>query len=330
MEKIVDRKWYKGDTHLHTINSDGVLTKGQLVDYCKRKGLDFMIITDHNFNSVKESYFDKDMLVIQGQEVTGALGHVNVWGKKVPIEPPYTLDTEEDYERILSASRAAGATISVNHPFDTNWPFKNDFDKFDFDCVEVWNTVQHSDNMKNRDWWVAELLKGNRIGAIGGSDFHRNYFKLGLLAMPTTVVHAEKKTEEAILQAMREGRSVITNSPDSTMIYMTCGRAGIGDTVKLDGAQKIEVTVTDLKAGNTVTIYNNEKPIFTYTAKTGAKTFMCCADIEEKGFVRVEVTYKLFSPVKKLYKFVESKFLDSDSGEVPEFIRAFTNPIWVE
>lgn len=330
MERLVDRQWYKGDTHLHTVNSDGKLTKGQLVEYCKKKGLDFMIITDHNFNSVEKSYFDGDMLVMQGQEVTGKLGHVNVWGKKVPIDPPYTLESEEDYLHILSESRKAGATISVNHPFDTNWPFKNDFDKFDFDCVEVWNTVQHSDNMKNRDWWVSQLLKGKRISAIGGSDFHKDYFRLKLLAMPTTIVYAEDKSEESILKAMREGRCVITNSPDSSMIYIKCGTAQVGDTVSLEDAQKLEVTVTDLKAGNTVTVYNNEKAIYTYTAKKPIKTFMSSVDIEEKGFVRVEITYKLASPIKKVYKLVESNFLNNDSGEVPDFIMAMTNPIWVD
>ena len=50
------RKWYKGDTHLHTTNSDG------------------------------------NMLIIQGQELTDEPGHVNVWGAKVPHDPPHKLD----------------------------------------------------------------------------------------------------------------------------------------------------------------------------------------------------------------------------------------------
>ncbi len=329
MEQVIDRKWYKGDTHMHTLNSDGLLTKGQLVDYCKKKGLDFMIITDHNFNSVEKAYFDGDMLVMQGQEVTGKTGHVNVWGKRVPFEMPYSLDSQEDYKAILDACKKAGATVSVNHPFDTNCPFTHDLEAFDFDCVEVWNTVMHSDNIKNRDWWVSQLLKGRRIAAVGGSDFHRNYYRLPILAMPTTRVYAEEKSEEAILKAMREGRSVITNSPDSTMLYMKCANAQVGDTVSLESAQKLELTVTDLKAGYTVRVFNNDKELYTYTAKKGTKIFMCAIDIEEKGFVRAEVTYKFNPLTKRIYKFVESKFLKSN-GEVPDFIYALTNPIWVE
>ncbi|MGN0522555.1 MAG: CehA/McbA family metallohydrolase [Eubacterium sp.] len=325
----MERIWLKGDTHLHTINSDGSLTKGQLVEACKKKGLDFMIITDHNFNSVEKTYFDKDMLVIQGQEITGDPGHVNIWGKKVPLEPPYELNNAEDYKSIINMCKDAGAVISVNHPFCSMCTFHLNLEDYPFDCVEVWNTIQHSDNMKNRDWWVKQLLKGKHIGAVGGSDYHRDRFKVPLLAMPTTYVLAESKSEKDILKAMCEGRSVVTNDPKSTMIYMTCADAQVGDTVKLSDNQKLELKITNLKKGHRILVYNNEKIIFDYTATKSAQTFMATVDIEEKGFVRTEITYR-FSPVmKKIYTAVESRFLNGD-GQVPDFIWAFTNPIWIE
>lgn len=61
-----NRIWLKGDTHLHTCNSDGKLTPGQLVEACQQAGLDYAIITDHNYNTVKASYTDKNLLVMQG------------------------------------------------------------------------------------------------------------------------------------------------------------------------------------------------------------------------------------------------------------------------
>lgn len=206
-----ERQWYKGDTHMHTINSDGVLTKGQLVDKCKKAGLDFMIITDHNFNSVEKSYFDKDMLVIQGQELTDEPGHVNIWGKKVPFDPPHKLDTAEDYHRYIDACKDAGAVVSLNHPFCSNCPFRLEPEDYPFDCVEVWNTIQHSDNIKNMEWWHSQLLQGKHIPAVGGSDFHRDY-GINFLAMPTTYVNAKSKSEKDILEAICEGRCFVTNT----------------------------------------------------------------------------------------------------------------------
>lgn len=326
----MERVWLKGDTHLHTINSDGVLTKGQLVDACKEKGLDFMIITDHNFNSVEESYFDGDMLIIQGQEITGEPGHVNVWGKKVPLEPPYSLDNQEDYTAILDECKKAGGVISVNHPYCTNCGYHLNLEDYPFDCVEVWNAIQHTDNMKNRDWWVNQLLKGNKIAAVGGSDYHKNYVGVNILAMPTTIVNAKEKTADAVLKAIVEGRSVITNSPNSSMIYLSCGDATIGDTIKLEQCQKLELKATDLRKGHTIKVFNNEKVIFEQKIAKNSPMLLTTIDIEEKGFVRCEITYEFSSVTKKLYTFAENKVLKEPAGPVPEFIWALTNPIWVE
>lgn len=269
------------------------------------------------------------MLIIQGQEITGEPGHVNIWGKKVPVDPPYALDNAEDYKKIIDKCKEKGATISVNHPFCSECGFHLDLEAYPFDCVEVWNTIQHSDNMKNRDWWVDQLLKGNRIAAVGGSDFHKNYYNVSLLASPTTYVNAKSKSEKDILEAMREGRCFVTNSPNASTLFLNCGYAEIGDTVSLSDNQKLEIKVSDFKRGHTLRVYNNDRVIFETTAQKSTEAFLIAVDIEEEGFVRAEITYKFSPVVKKLYTAVESKFLNG-SGEVPEFIWAFTNPIWVE
>lgn len=325
-----NRKWFKGDTHLHTINSDGVLTKGQLVDRCKQMGLDFMIITDHNFNSVKESYYDGDILIIQGQEITGDNGHVNIWGAKVPEEPPYKLDTKEDYQNIIKKCKEAGATVSLNHPFCSQCGFRFDIDDLYCDCIEVWNTIQHTDNMKNRDWWVKKLLNGEKIAAVGGSDFHKDYVPDILLACPTTFVLAEEKTPEAILKAMRNGNCFVTNSPISTRLYLTCGDAVMGDTVNFTPNTVVTVKTENLLPAHKLCIYNNDRLIFSYNTKIGEKDAEFQCEVKEKGFVRAEVTYEYKGAVKKLYSTVEHKFLKCNNKVLPPFIRAFTNPIYFE
>ena len=326
----MNRKWYKGDTHLHTVNSDGDLTLGQLVEKGKNKGLDFMIITDHNYNTVDESYYDGDMLVIQGQEITDEMAHINVWGVKVPEDPPYVLNDAEDYKKLVKKCKDAGGIISANHPFCSMCGFQISLDNFKFDCVEVWNTVQHSDNMKNRDWWVDKLLKGEKISAVGGSDYHRDVAKLPILAMPTTYVHAKSNTEKDILEAIKEGRCVVTNSPSSSMINLSYGNCGIGDTGSLADGHKLRVAVTNMMIGHTLKIYNNDKVIFETKANKNAKLYMTAVDVKEAGFVRAEITYKFPAGIKKIYKLVEKKFLDCKDNFIPDFIWAFTNPIWIK
>ena len=329
------KKWYKGDTHLHTTNSDGAMSVDTLISECKKIGLEYMIITDHNYNSVEKSYYDGDMLVIQGQELTHENGHVNVWGEKVPHEPPHQLETADDYADIIAKCKEAGATVSMNHPFCSNCPFLLDMEAYPFDCVEVWNTIQHSDNVKNRDWWVQQLLKGHRIAAVGGSDHHRYYAGISLLAVPTTYVLAEEKTKDAVLQALREGRSVVTNSPKAGMIYLTVGDSQVGDTAKLSDCKTADIKVTKLKKGHRVVIYNNDKIIYKHVAKKYTEEFYASAEITEPGFIRAEIEYDLNPVMDKLMIFGEKTFMgkrgkETDTKKMPTLFWAFTNPIWIE
>lgn len=326
----MDRKWLKGDTHLHTTNSDGVLHQYELIENCKKLGLDWIIITDHNYDTVKESYSSDGLNVIKGQEVTGENGHVNVWGAEVGYEAPYDLSDIDAYKKIMKKAKKNGATVSVNHPFCSLCGFKMDIDDFPMDCVEVWNTVQHSDNAKNLAWWVNKLDQGIKIGAVGGSDYHRNYAGLNILSMPTTITHAESNTPEAVLQALREGRSVVTNSPNSSMIYLSVEDAQLGDTVKLEGSFLVgSCKVTKLLPGFTLKVYNNDEIVYSHKAVVPEKVHEARFEVKSTGYVRAEIEYNLTKTLKKLYVIGEKKFLNTD-GWVPSFIWTFTNPIWIE
>jgi predicted metal-dependent phosphoesterase TrpH len=327
----MNRHWYKGDTHLHTTGSwDGHLHQYELIDRCKELGLDWMIITDHNNNTLDKSYSSDGLTVIQGQEVTGDNGHVNMWGAKVAYDPPYDLSNLDAYKKIAKATKDNGATICVNHPFCTNCGFRLDLDDFPMDCVEVWNTIQHSDNIKNMNWWVNKLNQGIKIGAVGGSDFHQNVAGLDLLAMPTTITHAKSNSPQDILQALREGRSVVTNKPNTSMIYLTVDDAELGDTIELNGTFLVgKCKVTKLLPNHTIKIFNNNKIVYQYTAKTYEKEHTAVFEIRDKGYVRAQIDYKFSPAIKKLYTLVEKKFLKGD-GQVPDFFWAFTNPIWIK
>lgn len=332
----MERRWFKGDTHLHTTNSDGHLHQYELIDRCKGLGLDWIMITDHNYNTVKETYSSDGLTVIQGQELTDEPGHVNVWGKKVPFEPPHTLNTAEDYKKYIDACKKSGAVVSLNHPFCSNCPFRLEPEDYGFDCVEVWNTIQHSDNIKNMQWWHNQLLKGKHIAAVGGSDFHKSYAFIDFLAMPTTITYAKSNSAEDILEALCEGRSVITNRPNTSMIYLHVGGAGLGDTVELNGTLTGTCNITKLMPNHTVRIFNNDRIVYQYTAKGYEKSHKATFSIMEKGFVRAEITYRFDPLLEKVYAFAEKKFLSNrgvqsgDSLTLPDFFWAFTNPIWID
>ncbi len=53
-------------------------------------------------------------------------------------------------------------------------------------------------------------------------------------------------------------------------------------------------------------------------------------EIREKGYVRAEIEYKFTPALKKVYTFAEKQFLNACGDNVPPFIWAFTNPIWID
>lgn len=42
-------RWYKGNTHTHTLNSDGDSTPDEVVRWYREHGYHFLVLTDHNF-----------------------------------------------------------------------------------------------------------------------------------------------------------------------------------------------------------------------------------------------------------------------------------------
>src|SRR5687768_16261755 len=90
-------RWYKGNLHTHTLNSDGDSTPNDVVRWYREHGYHFVTLTDHNYltgvdglNAVHGA--DDKFLVIKGEEVTDRSGgkpiHVNGLDPARFIEPP--------------------------------------------------------------------------------------------------------------------------------------------------------------------------------------------------------------------------------------------------
>src|SRR5437667_11881446 len=78
--------WYKGNTHTHTVNSDGDSTPDEVARWYREHGYRFLILSDHNFLTTVEGLnalhgADEQFLLIKGEEVTDRLDekpiHVN-------------------------------------------------------------------------------------------------------------------------------------------------------------------------------------------------------------------------------------------------------------
>lgn len=166
----------KVEFHCHTNASKDSLTHPRdLVDTCRRKGIDRVIITDHNTiqGARVAQALDPD-LVIVGEEIMTTQGEI--LAAFVQEEIPRGLSPAETIQQL----KDQGAFISVSHPFDAwregGWQ-EADLLKIlpDVDAIEVYNSRCMLPRFNRAARQFAE--KHNLAGTVG-SDAHAA-FELG-------------------------------------------------------------------------------------------------------------------------------------------------------
>jgi len=324
-------RWLKGDTHLHTVNSDGSLTVEQVGTRIKKKGLDFMIITDHNnFFHNKRLPVIPDLTIIPGVEFTHYSGHVNLIGLESPYTGSYVLNSFEEFIERLKEPREKGAIISINHPFCSLCPWLWPKEGFEYDFVEVWNGPMRKDNLTTIAWWQEQLASGRKLIALGGSDFHWEIGPISYLAMPTACVYAKANSKDDILTAMKRGNISLKRSAKAPMLQLECGGAIMGDSVKFAPGTKVTIKTDKLKKGYSIVVYDATGKIFQHKAKKTAP-YSVELEVERKGFIRAEIRYTAGIIESFIYKLVISFLIKSQAKEpVPEMIAALTNPIYFD
>ncbi len=219
--------WYRGDLHMHTIYSDGSGAPAEVAVIAVEHGLDFFGITDHNRAQSPVGLVPQGNgwpVLVPGVEVTTYAGHFNVWGTGNWYD--FRHPTAEGLQRAVDEALADGGTVSMNHPkpFGPEWAFP---EVTGFHTIEAWNGWWARLNADSLAWWHRQL-DGAALPMIGGSDMH-NHRSHGApnrpldpprIGHPTTWVQVENElTAEAILAAIREGRTFVSESPSGPQLY---------------------------------------------------------------------------------------------------------------
>lgn len=159
----------KVDFHCHTYHSpDSLTTIDDLIRNIKKRGLDRVVVTDHNcLAGAQEAHNAAPDLVIVGEEVQTSEGEF--LAAFVTREVPKGLEPMEAYKRL----RDQGAFISVSHPFDpqrSGWSNKTLLEIAPIvDAIEVFNArvLDMTMNLK-----AEEFARAHNLSGTAGSDGH--------------------------------------------------------------------------------------------------------------------------------------------------------------
>lgn len=218
-------KWFKGNTHTHTINSDGDSTGDEVFRWYRENGYNFLVLTDHNFltnieglNAVHGA--DQKFTVIKGEEVTNQFGDKPLHINGLNVEKLVPAQTGKSVPEILQKSvneiRAAKGVPHINHP-NFNWAITSDDLKKveNYKLFEIYNGHPLVNNLGGGDkpgleqMWDTILSSGKLLYGIAVDDAHN--FKnpwdknASLPGKGWVVVRAEQLEPDAILAAMEKG-----------------------------------------------------------------------------------------------------------------------------
>jgi predicted metal-dependent phosphoesterase TrpH len=164
--------------HCHTVYSDGLATPEKLLELCKRKGIDRLVITDHN--TIRGALCAKELdpeRVIIGEEILTTQGEL--LAAFVKEEIPKRLTPMETIRRL----KDQGAFISVAHPFDRlrcGWETDELLEILPHvDAIETFNARAYRAAVNQQ---AQEFSRQHKLAGTVGSDAHAS-FELGAATM---------------------------------------------------------------------------------------------------------------------------------------------------
>ena len=188
----------KIDLHVHTNHSDSTSSVEKIIEVARERHLDGIAITDHEtvIASAYTSRLAPDLIIIPGVEIETTEGHILVLGVKNP--PTKGLNAVE----VAEYARKKGGIIIIPHP---NIPFLSMREEV---IRQVKPDAIETHNAKTPFFWhfkEKNIRLADRLGLpkTGGSDAHSHQ----TVGDMYTVVDADSRTVEAVLEAVRRGKT---------------------------------------------------------------------------------------------------------------------------
>lgn len=275
------RRLLRGDTHMHTLGSDGCMSVYDTAKTARQLGMDYIFITDHN-NYAHNLNLPAltDITILPGTEWTHYQGHAGLLGVPRPFGSAFCVNSQQEAEQKLEEAHQNGALIVLNHPFCPNCGWHFGFD-VPFDLIEIWNggTVGGA-NTACLAWWHEQLCAGRHLPILGGSDFHRPE-PLGMIGLPCTCLYALSPAPADILSAIRAGSSFVTATAKGPVLD-----APLGET--LPQGAPVAFSFDNLRAGDVLRILT-DRGAEQLICPPAAHAFSAERTFPDARFVRFEV-----------------------------------------
>jgi hypothetical protein len=185
----VQLHWYKGNTHTHTLMSDGDSLPDEVVRWYAEHGYDFVVLTDHavvdNVDPLNALFnADGQFLVIRGEEVTSNFDkrsvHVNALNPAHAVDAQRGADARDTLQKDLDAAHSVAPLAQINHP-TWRWQLsaKDIASVKGGDLLEIANQHPGGNNLGagpqfpgTEEIWDEVLSQGVHVWGVASDDSH--------------------------------------------------------------------------------------------------------------------------------------------------------------
>ncbi|MBL8137397.1 MAG: PHP domain-containing protein [Acidobacteria bacterium] len=277
--------WYKGNTHAHTIESDGDSTPEEVARWYRDQGYQFLVLSDHNvlvnIAALTAAFaVPEQFLLVPGEEVTDTFEtkplHVNGLNVTRRVEPRHGTSVLDTLQRNVDAIRDARGVPHVNHP-NFGWAITPaDLAGLErYRLLEIFNGHPLVNNLGGGDapgteaMWDSLLRAGRRVYGIAVDDAH--YFKRPWdKAAPRpgqgwVVVRAPRLDPAALMASLEAGEFYASTGVE--LDDYQADAAGISVRVRVAGQTRYRLTLID--ATGEVETTDGPAAHFTLTGRRG-------------------------------------------------------------
>ena len=195
------------DLHVHAFPGDGSMPRWELQREAARRGLDAIVITNHN--QVLATRFGdfidtSNVMVIPGEEITTPAFHLIAAGIRQAVDWRLPL-----HDAVAAIHEQGGVAIAA-HPVKESWYPRDEASLRVLDGIEVAHPRMHVAPRSRQEF--AEVFDRARsvkpgIAPIGSSDGHAT----PSVGSCRTFVFVEERSENGVLDAVRRGHTVASD-----------------------------------------------------------------------------------------------------------------------
>lgn len=274
---VDDSRFFAGDFHVHSEDSgDARARLDEIAAFAASRGLDFVVVTDHNTSShverlVRAQERNPEVLFVPGVELSTYAGHATGIGATSYVDHRIGHDGRT-IPGALADFQAQGALFSINHPvLDVGdvcmgcawtWPTET---LATVHAVEIETGGYRDDGFRFAEqaiaFWEELLDDGHHAAALGGSDDHRAGSGDGSpIGSPTTLVFAANLSLPSLRTGILNSRTVVKmQGPDDPMIDLDTVPTRTGDTA-IALTVVVSATVTG-GVGDKLRFVKNGRPV---------------------------------------------------------------------